>query len=102
MGGYGALRLAQIRPGWLRAVAAFSPAVSVDDAVSADAAQLDGTPLGVWCGTQDPFYQAVAALVDALPEPLAAGSYAAGEDHTRTYWSSITPEAFAFLGSRLA
>jgi len=101
MGGYGALRLAQVAPGRLRAVAVFSPAVRPDDAVTADAEALGGTPVGVWCGTEDPFYPAVRSLVDSLPEPLAAGAYARGAGHTRTYLSSITLEAFGFLGSHL-
>lgn len=102
MGGYGVLRLAEVAPGMLRAVAAFSPAVDVGDVVHTDAAQLASTPVGLWCGTEDPFYEGARSLVGELPEPLAAGSFAPGHDHTRTYWSSITPEAFGFLADHLA
>lgn len=101
MGGYGALRLAEVAPRWLRAVAAFSPAVDPGDVVHTDATQLAGTPLGVWCGTEDPFYEGVRSLLDRLPEPVAAGSFAPGQDHTRTYWSSITQDAFGFLADHL-
>lgn len=102
MGGFGVLRLAEDHRGFVSAVAAFSPAVSIEDSVSADTDALAGTPLAIWCGTDDPFYDAVKTLVTELPEPLAAGSYGAGEAHTRSYWNSITPAAFDFLGAQLS
>ena len=59
MGGYGVLRMAEVEPGWARAVAAFSPAISEGDAVFTDVDALAGTPLGLWCGTDDSFYDPV-------------------------------------------
>jgi S-formylglutathione hydrolase FrmB len=101
MGGFGALLLAQAYPGWLRAVAAFSPAVRAGDDVVAGAERLRGTPVGLWCGRSDDFYPDVRALQRALPEPPAAGGYEPG-GHTRGYWNRITPAAFAFLARSLA
>src|SRR5689334_2064272 len=78
MGGYGALLLAQTFPGFVRAVAAFSPAVSPGDEVFAGAAALRGVPVGLWCGTDDGLLNDVRALERALPQPRAAGSYTGG------------------------
>jgi hypothetical protein len=78
MGGYGILRMAQVDPGWARAVAAFAPAISEGDAVFADAAELLGTPLGLWCGTDDSFFDAVEAFVETLPEEPEIWSYGPG------------------------
>jgi predicted esterase len=100
MGGYGSLLLAEAYPGWLRAVAAFSPAVRSGDDVVAGAGRLAGTPVGLWCGRSDEFYDDVRALERALPEPPAAGGYDLG-GHTRGYWNRITPAAFAFVASAL-
>jgi len=100
MGGYGVLRLAEVHPGFARAVAAFSPAVSRGDAVFQQAEKLKGTPVGLWCGQQDAAFDTVTALEKALPEPKAAGSYATGR-HTRRYWNRCTPEAFDFLAAEL-
>ncbi|WP_155371948.1 alpha/beta hydrolase-fold protein [Catellatospora vulcania] len=99
MGGYGVLRLAESRPGAYRAVAAFSPAVARGDRVFADAAALAGTPVALWCGKQDGFYEDVRALAPTIPGATTA--YADGA-HTRTYWNSITPAAFDFLGRALS
>jgi S-formylglutathione hydrolase FrmB len=101
MGGYGALRLAEAEPGWARATAAFSPAVSTGDAVSDDVAELGNQALGIWCGTEDPFLPAVSELVDALPTRPEIVSFEAGE-HGRVFWNQQTPEAFAFLARHLA
>jgi predicted esterase len=100
MGGYGVLHLGEVRPDWLRAVAAFSPAVSPGDAVFGGAGKLAGTPLGVWCGRQDPLFGDVRQLVAALPERPQIVSYRDGA-HTRAFWDSVTLPAFAFLGGRL-
>jgi pimeloyl-ACP methyl ester carboxylesterase len=100
MGGYGALRLAEARPGRLRAVAAFSPAVAPGDRVFGSAARLDGTPLGIWCGLEDPLYPDVQALVAALPD-RAEVSYGEGA-HTRAYWNGVTLPAFSFLAAHLS
>ena len=101
MGGYGSLRVAQERPGWARAVASFSPAVSPGDAVFTDVGALSATPLGIWCGTDDPLYDDVRALVDALPKEPEVASFAPG-GHDRIYWNEHTLEAFAFLAGRLS
>ena len=57
MGGRGVLRMAEVEPGWARAVAAFAPAISEGDDVFANADALEGTPLGFWVGTDDSFYE---------------------------------------------
>ncbi len=100
MGGSGALLLAEAFPGFARAVAAFSPDVSPGDDVTVAARLLRGTPVGLWCGRQDPLYKKVQAFATALPEPPAAGAYAAGR-HNMGYWSRCIPAAFDFVGRRL-
>jgi predicted esterase len=100
MGGYGVLRLAEVHPGFARAVAAFSPACSSGDAVFQNTGKLKGTPIGLWCGLQDGLYGTVTALEKALPAPKAAGGYAVGR-HTRRYWNRCTPAAFDFLAAAL-
>jgi S-formylglutathione hydrolase FrmB len=100
MGGFGALLLAQSRPGFVRAVAAFSPAVSAGDAVSAGVDRLRGTRIGLWCGTADGLYADVRALQRRLPEPAAVAAYDKGA-HTRGYWNRITPAGFDFLAGAL-
>src|SRR6185437_11013668 len=47
--GYGVLRLGEVRPGWLRAVAAFIPDVTHRAIVASDDGVYRTTPLGVWC-----------------------------------------------------
>lgn len=101
MGGFGALRGAELRPGRWRAVAALSPAVSPDDPVLRDARLLDPARTGLWCGQSDGFLPAVQALAAALPAPPAVAAYAPGR-HTRTYWDTVTPAAFAFVGAAMA
>lgn len=100
MGGYGVLRLAQAQPGWLSAVAAFSPAVSIGGPVAADVDRLAGQTLGLWCGTQDSFYPAVKDLAERLRPPPAITSFTPGR-HTRTYWNDQTPAAMALIGNSL-
>lgn len=100
MGGYGVLGVAETDPAWARAVAAFSPAIAPGDAVFGGVDALAGQPLGIWCGTNDGFYDSVQALVAALPEPPEIASYGSGA-HTRVYWNDQTVDAFAFLGSHL-
>lgn len=96
MGGYGVLGLAESKPGWLRSVAAFSPAVEPGDAIFGGAAALAGQRLGVWCGTSDPLYDNVRQFVGTLPERPALVHYGPGA-HTRAFWNSVTLPAFAFL-----
>jgi hypothetical protein len=101
MGGYGALLLATEYPGFLRCVAAFSPAVRSGDAVFARVDRLRGTPVGLWCGRDDDLYDDVRALHRALPGRPAAGGYAGGR-HNFGYWSTVIPAAFDFLAASLA
>jgi predicted esterase len=101
MGGYGALLLAQAFPGFLRAVAAFSPAVFPGDDVFAGVGALRGLPIGLWCGREDGLVDDVQDLQRALPQPPAAGGYAHGR-HNFGYWSTIIPGAFDFVAARLA
>jgi predicted esterase len=100
MGGFGVLHIAEAHPGFLRGAAAFSPAVSPGDDVFASIARLTGTPIGVWCGRDDPLYPNVRRLVAALPEPPRVAAYAPG-GHTRVYWNSVTLPALGFVGSIL-
>lgn len=100
MGGRGVLRMAEVDPGWARAVAAFAPAIGEGDDVFADADELAGTPLGFWVGTDDSFYEPVQQLVAILPEEPEINSSGPG-GHTRIYWNDQTIEAFTFLGSHL-
>jgi pimeloyl-ACP methyl ester carboxylesterase len=100
MGGYGVLRLAEVKPNWLKAVAAFSPAVEPDDRAFGGVAALAGQPTGVWCGTSDPLYQNVRQFVAAMPQKPDPLFYGEGA-HTRAFWDSVTPQAFAFVGEKL-
>lgn len=100
MGGFGVLHVAEAQPGFLRGVAAFSPAVAQGDDVFASIERLAGTPIAVWCGRDDPLYPNVRQLVAALPEPPRVVAYAPGA-HTRVYWNSVTLPALAFAGSVL-
>jgi putative esterase len=100
MGGYGSLLLAEAFPGFLRAVAAFSPAVRPGDDVTSTAGLLRGTPVGLWCGKRDSLYDEVLHLAAELPEPPAAGGYADGR-HNFSYWSRCVPDAFDFIAGAL-
>jgi pimeloyl-ACP methyl ester carboxylesterase len=101
MGGYGVLRLAESFPDFARAVAAFSPALATGDSVYDDADALADIPLGIWCGTEDMFYDEDRAFVEALPAAPEIASYSPGA-HTRFFWNDHTLEAFAFLAKHLA
>ena len=81
-------------------MSALSPAVRHDDVVVADAARLDGRRTAVWCGESDALLPAVRALVAAIPGGPAVAAYAPGA-HTRGYWNTVTPAAFAFVGHAL-
>jgi hypothetical protein len=100
MGGYGSLLLAEAYPGFLRGVAAFSPAVTIGEDVTGAVGRLRGTPVGLWCGRQDGLYRYVRAFEESLPQPKAAGSYADGR-HNFGYWSRCVPSAFDFLAQAL-
>jgi S-formylglutathione hydrolase FrmB len=101
MGGYGTLRIAEVYPGWARAAAVFSPAIGDGDAAFDDVDALAALPLGLWCGTEDPFYQATRDLEAALPLPPRVSSHSEGA-HTRVFWNDHTLAAFSFLASHLA
>ena len=100
MGGYGALRLAERAPGYARAVAAFSPAMGTGDPVFSDADALAGLPVALWCGTDDPLYDAVQAFAEGLPEEPEIASYSEGA-HTRVFWNDQTLDCFDFLSQHL-
>jgi dienelactone hydrolase len=99
-GGYGVLRLAERAPRYARAAALFSPALVAGDQVYDGRAALEGLPLGFWCGTSDPFYDAVRSFVAELPTKPEVLGYADGA-HTRVFWNDQTLEAFAWLAEQL-
>jgi hypothetical protein len=100
-GGYGALRFALEEPQWARAAALFSPAVSVGDPSLLDLSPLATLPLGVWCGTDDGFYDDVRAVVDRLPVRPEVATYEEG-GHTRVFWNDHTLDALAWMGAKVA
>ena len=73
VGGYGSLRLAESNPDLLRTVAVLSPAIASGDSVFTDAASLDGSRAGVWCGHSDPFFDAVKELVRLIRPSSSCG-----------------------------
>ena len=100
MGGYGSLLLAEAYPGWLRAVAAFSPAVRAGDDVVAGAGSFAARRSA--CGaaartTSTTTYARWSARCPSHRRP--AGTTDGG--HTRGYWNRITPAAFAFVAGAL-
>lgn len=99
-GGYGALRLALQTPDFAHAWALFSPAVSAADPELTDLSALAGVPLGVWCGTEDGFYDDVRAVIARLPTPPEVAVYAEG-GHTRVFWNDHTLDALGWLAGRL-
>ena len=101
MGGYGTLLLAETYPGFVRSVAALSPAVAPGDAVFRGVARLSGTPIGLWCGRDDGFHDDVRVLEKGLPEKPAAGGYGDGR-HDFGYWSTVLPAALDFLAESLS
>jgi predicted esterase len=100
MGGSGSLLLASTFPGFVRAVAAFSPAVSPGDTVFDGLDRIGRTPVGLWCGTDDDLHGNVRDLWAALPVPPRVGGFGPGK-HNFAYWSTLVPEAFDFLASSL-
>jgi S-formylglutathione hydrolase FrmB len=97
LGGRGVLRLAEDNPGRLRAVAAFSPAISTGDAVFDGADRLLDANVALWCGESDGFYDATRALGRRIH---ATTAYDKGA-HTRSYWNRVTPAAFDFAAAHL-
>ena len=113
MGGYGALRAAELHPQQFAAACAVSAALwrSYDDGVGdafdgaadyaandvfTDADRLRGLPVRLDCGRQDPFYEADKAFVEALPEPPAGGFSPGG--HNDDYWSRVAPAEIDWIG----
>jgi S-formylglutathione hydrolase FrmB len=114
MGAFGVLRLARDRRD-LRAVAVVGPALfrSWADARGRDAFRdehqwaaneplrhtedIAGVPLGVWCGTDDPFVDAARELVDRTdPEVAAIGP----GTHDDGYFLRVLPDVIHFIGTR--
>ena len=117
MGGYGALRAAELHPQDFAAVCGVSAALwrSYEDGVGdafdsaadyarndvfADAGKLRGLPVRVDCGRQDPFYDADVAFTQALPEPPAGGFEPGG--HNDAYWSRVAPAEIDWVGAQFA
>ncbi|MEU1423867.1 alpha/beta hydrolase-fold protein [Kitasatospora sp. NPDC005751] len=115
MGGFGSLRYARNRGAGFGPVAVLSPALfrSWGDAkavgVFKDEAdwrenepllhqdQPHGRPIGVWCGTEDPFCDAARKLAgDTVQARFTPGV------HDAAYWRKVLPDAVAFLGRALA
>lgn len=100
MGGYGSLLTAASNPGWLRAVAVLSPAVG-GGTLAGLVDRLEGPRVAVWCGSDDALYDDVRDFVAEVPGGVAVAEYAPG-GHTRTYWNTVTIDAFTFVGRALA
>lgn len=115
MGGFGALNYARNRGKGFGPVAALSPAVfrSWPDAEAVEVFRdeadwreyepllhLDqplGGPLGVWCGTEDPFCDAARRLA-----PHAAQAHFSPGEHSGGFWRRVLPDVMPFLGHALA
>jgi enterochelin esterase-like enzyme len=117
MGGYGSLRLAPIvgLPA-VRAVAVSSAALWANPAdastsgfagaeeyqqytVLGHQADLDGIPVRLDCGTDDPFYSADRAYVAGFPRPIVSTFRPGG--HDAAYWTRMLPAQLAFVGRQL-
>jgi hypothetical protein len=75
--------------------------VSASDPTLADLAALREVPLGVWCGTDDGFYDDVREVVARLPVPPEIATYEDG-GHTRVFWNDHTLDALAWLAGKIA
>jgi pimeloyl-ACP methyl ester carboxylesterase len=115
MGGYGALRAAELHPERFTAVCGVSAALwrsyeeGVGDAfdsaadydehdVYAGVDRLRGLPVRLDCGRQDPFYEADLAFAEALPEPPAGGFTAGG--HNDDYWMRVAPAEIDWIAAQ--
>ena len=116
MGGYGAILAAERHPDHFGAVAVASPALWQEAEETAPGAfdggldfrahdvftatdRLDGIPLRIDCGEDDPFLGAVEAFAAAVPDAevaIRAGFHDAG------YWRKVAPDQAAFFGRHLA
>ena len=119
MGGYGALAIAEGHPGLVSAVAVISPAIwtSYSQAraasagafasasafakgdVIAHAHSLQGIPVRVASGVDDPFHPGVEKLVDVLPAGSTA-VFSAG-CHTDPFFLEQEPPSLVFLSRHL-
>jgi pimeloyl-ACP methyl ester carboxylesterase len=115
MGGFGALCLARRRRD-LKAVAVASPALFetwseagargafaseqqwADNEPSRHTNDIAGVPIGVWCGTEDPFLDAAQSF--ASQAHPAQTSFTSGA-HEDPYWLRVLPELITFIGGRL-
>lgn len=114
MGAFGVLRLAREQD--FTAVAVIGPALFRDwaEAKGRNAfrnerqwaaneplrhtTEIAGVPLGVWCGTDDPFVDAARQLVDrARPETVAIGP----GTHEDGYFRRVLPDVIQFIGDRI-
>lgn len=117
MGGYGSLRLGAVQGAdTVRAVAVMSAALwtNPDDASTsgfADAAEydrytvvghqsdLDGIPVRLDCGTDDPFYAADKAYVAGFHRTITT-TFQPGA-HDDAYWTRMLPAQLRFVGAAL-
>lgn len=117
MGGYGALRLASIvGRKRVRAVAVLSAAIWSDPAdysrtgfsseaeyrrytVFGGQGLLDGVPVRLDCGSEDPFYPDDKAYVAGFDQPVVSTFDDGG--HDAAYWTRMMPDQLAFIGSGL-
>lgn len=120
MGGFGALLLAEQQPALISAVSVMSPAIwntyaesllaggvcwtspadfAAND-VTGDASALNGRPVRIACGQEDPFHGYVEVLQAALPEGSVVVYPPGGHDDT--FWAAQAPDALGFLSTALA
>jgi predicted esterase len=119
MGGYGALAIAERFPGLASAVAAISPAVWTSYAqahaanrsafvselafragdVISHVSNLNGVPVRVASGVDDPFRPGVESLVSVLP-PRSTVVFSAG-CHTDSFFLEQEPPSMSFLSRHL-
>ncbi|MGB0969838.1 MAG: alpha/beta hydrolase [Mycobacterium sp.] len=116
MGGYGAMLLgSRLGAGRTAAICAVSPALWTSPGAAApgafDGAQdyaansvwglaaLNGIPLRIDCGNDDPFYAATKQFIAQLPNPPAGGFSPGG--HNASYWSSQLTDELTWLAPLL-
>jgi pimeloyl-ACP methyl ester carboxylesterase len=116
MGGYGAIRLAEVHAGLFAAVAASSPALYLrwedvmagafdDEAqferedVFAGSDKLDPSKVRIDCGRQDPFLHADEAFAERLGPDVTA-TFTRGY-HDAAFWRSMCGAQVRFLASKL-
>ena len=85
----------------LRAIAVLSPAVDPADPVMPRLNAVRGAGVGVWCGSLDGLLAGGQAAAAAVGGGAAVASWTPGS-HTRLFWDSVTPQAFAFIAAALA